>query len=102
MIAHLSTDEEGPENNVRYAIADCRKRLRSQRAALRTQHPIPTDVSSGEKVSARGIESYAEVLATVSMSQSSLPRLVECLLEPSEKNQFQANESATLEEAAIT
>lgn len=33
-------DEEMPENDVHYGIADCRRRLRSQRSTLR-QHLSP-------------------------------------------------------------
>lgn len=33
-------DEEMPENDVHYGIADCRRRLRSQRSTLR-QHRSP-------------------------------------------------------------
>lgn len=33
-------DEETPENDVHYGIADCRRRLRSQRSTLR-QHRSP-------------------------------------------------------------
>ena len=102
MNAHLSLDEDTLENDVRYSIADCRKRLRSQRATLRTQHQNPTDVSCGENGSARSIESYAEILATVSMGQSSLSRLVECLLEPVNDRTTEPEKSLNLEEALIT
>ena len=102
MSTRLSPDEDTAENDVRYGIADCRKRLRSQRATLRTQYPNPTDVSSGQKVSARGIESYAEILATVSMSQSSLAKLVECLLDPADRAKASAEEMQQREEAVIT
>jgi hypothetical protein len=102
MSTRLSLDEDTAENDVRYGIADCRKRLRSQRATLRTQHPNPTEVSSGEKVSARGFESYAEILATVSMSQSSLAKLVECLLDPVDRGKASSGELKEREEAVIT
>jgi len=102
MSTRLSLDEDTAENDVRYGIADCRKRLRSQRATLRTQHPNPTEVSSGEKVSARGFESYAEILATVSMSQSSLAKLVECLLDPADGGKASSGEVKEREEAVIT
>jgi hypothetical protein len=36
-------NEDDEEDDVRYGIADCRKRLRDQRVTLRTHHP-PTDV----------------------------------------------------------
>jgi len=32
-------DEETLEDDVNYGIADCRKRLRSQRSTLRAQYP---------------------------------------------------------------
>jgi hypothetical protein len=101
MSTRLTLDEDTAENDVRYGIADCRKRLRSQRATLRTQHSNPIDVSSGEKVSARGVESYAEILATVSMSQSSIAKLVECLLDPADSSKAPPEESER-EEAVIT
>jgi len=101
MSTRLSLDDDTAENDVRYGIADCRKRLRSQRATLRTQYPNPTDVSRGEKVSARGVESYAEILATVSMSQSSLAKLVECLLDPADRSKAFSGEEHEREEAVI-
>ena len=59
-------DEEMLENDVNYGIADCRKRLRSQRSSLRAHNP-PQDGSSGEVHSAPGrVGSYAEVLANSS------------------------------------
>ena len=77
------TDEETLEDDVHYGIADCRRRLRSQRSTLRAQHHPPKDGSNGAVNPATGrVGSYAEVLANVSMSQSSLSKLVECLLEP--------------------
>ena len=102
MNTRLSVDEDTAQNDVRYGIADCRKRLRSQRATLRTQHPNPTEVSSGKKVSARGVESYAEILATVSMGQSSLAKLIECLLDPAESSKALSGELQEREEAVIT
>jgi hypothetical protein len=69
MIPPIRLDEETSENDVRYSIDDCRKRLRSQRATHRAQHPSPIDVSNGVNASEAPIESYAELLATVSMSQ---------------------------------
>ena len=101
MSARFSLDEDAVENDVRYGIADCRKRLRSQRATLRAQHPYPTDVSSGHNVSVRNFESYAEILATVSMSQSSLAKLVECLLDPAERSKAFSGEVHEREEAVI-
>jgi hypothetical protein len=79
--------KEAGENDVRYGIAECRKRLRTQRTTLRVQHQPPTDVPSGEEAikTSRSVESYAEIFATVSMSQGSLSRLVECLLDPVER-----------------
>ena len=77
------TDEETLADDVHYGIADCRRRLRSQRSSLRTQHHPPKHGSSGDVRPAAGrVGSFAEVLANVSMSQSSLSKLVECLLEP--------------------
>jgi len=95
--------EETLEDGVNYGIADCRKRLRSQRSTLRAQHHPPKDGSSGNLSPAAGrVGSYAEVLANVSMSQSSLSRLVECLLEPSDTNTPAQEESIGREEAVIT
>ena len=95
-------DEETLEDDVNYGIADCRKRLRSQRSTLRAQHP-PKDGSNDEASAATNpVGSYAEVLANVSMSQSSLSRLVECLLEPVSTNAPSQDESVEREEAVIT
>ena len=95
------TIEEKLEDDVNYGIADCRKRLRNQRSSLRAKHP-PKDGSNGELHSVTGrVGSYAEVLANVSMSQSSLSRLVECLLEPA-GNTSSREETMEREEAVIT
>jgi hypothetical protein len=104
MIPQPGLDEDTSENDVRYGIAACRERLRSRRATLRAQHQPPIDVSNGENgvTASRGFESYAEILATVSMSQSSMSRLVECLLEPAESDRAALEETAEQEEAAIT
>ena len=94
-------DEETIADDVNYGIADCRKRLRSQRSTLRQHHP-PKDGSNGDASPAPGrVGSYAEVLA-VSMSQSSLSRLVECLLEPANTHTASQEESIEREEAVIT
>ena len=96
-------DEETLEDDVNYGIADCRKRLRSQRSTLRAQHHPPKDGSSGVTSSTAGrVGSFAEVLANVSMSQSSLSRLVECLLGPANTNTRGDEESIKREEAVIT
>ena len=91
------------QNDVRYGIADCRKRLRNQRATLRAHHYPPTDVHDSESkvCAAGGVQSYAEILASVSMSQSSLSKLVECLLDSSDSKALVSKESEQ-EEAAIT
>ena len=92
-------DEETLEDNVHYGIADCRRRLRSQRSSLRAQHHPPKNGLSGDVHPAAGrVGSYAEVLANVSMSQSSLSKLVECLLEPAANTPSQEEQ----EEAVIT
>jgi len=102
MVPLPAVDEETLENDVRYGIAGCRHRLRSRRATLRAQHQSPSDVSNGSEVAAtRKFESYAEILAT-SISQSAMSRLVECLLEPAEKNRIIEQQPAEQEEAAIT
>ena len=95
-------DEEIFEDDVNYGIADCRRRMRSQRSSLRAPHHPPKDGSNGDMHPATGrVGSYAEVLAT-SMSQSSLSRLVECLLEPANANTSSQEESMEREEAVIT
>jgi hypothetical protein len=95
--------EEKLEDDVNYGIADCRKRLRTQRSSLRAKHHPPKDGSNGELLSVTGrVGSYAEVLANVSMSQSSLSRLVECLLEPASPNTISQEASMEQEEAVIT
>ena len=97
------TDEESLKDDVNYGIADCRKRLRSQRSTLRAQHRPPKDGSNGDVSPAAGrVGSYAEVLANVSMSQSSLSRLVECLLGPANTNTASPEESVEREKAVIT
>jgi hypothetical protein len=97
------TDEETLEDDVNYGIADCRKRLRSRRSTLRAQHHPPKDGANGDVSPAAGrVGSYAEVLASVSMSQSSLSKLVECLLEPVNTNTPSPEESIEREEAVIT
>jgi hypothetical protein len=40
-IAVAGVDEELRENDVHYGIADCRRRLRSQRSTFRAQHHPP-------------------------------------------------------------
>lgn len=95
-------DEETLEDDVNYGIADCRRRIRSQRSSLRAQHHPPLDGSNGDARPADGrVGSFAEVLANVSMNQSSLSRLVECLLEPVSNTSSQA-ETMEREEAVIT
>ena len=93
------TDEETLADDVHYGIADCRRRLRSQRSSLRAQHHPPKHGSSGDvRPTASSVGSFAEVFANVSMSQSSLSKLVECLLEPIDNTASQEEK----EEAVIT
>jgi len=93
-------DEETLEDDVNYGIADCRRRMRSQRSSLRVQHHPPIDGSNGDARSLAGrVGSFAEVLANVSMNQSSLSRLVECLLEP--VNDTAAREETMEQEEAV-
>ena len=94
-------DEETLEDDVNYGIADCRRRMRSQRSSLRAQHHPPKDGSNGDVRSAPSrVGSFAEVLANVSMKQSSLSRLVECLLEPGDNTPSEVEMEQ--EEAVIT
>ena len=94
-------DEETLEDDVNYGIADCRKRMRSQRSSLRAPHHPPKDGSNGDVHSAPSrVGSFAEVLANVSMNQSSLSRLVECLLDPVDSTR--GKETMEQEEAVIT
>src|SRR5215213_10565177 len=96
-------DEESLQDDVNYGIADCRKRLRSRRSTLRAQHHPPKDGSNSDVSPVAGrVGSYAEVLANVSMSQSSLSRLVECLLGPLNTNTPSPEQSIEREEAVIT
>jgi hypothetical protein len=95
-------DEEILADDVNYGIADCRRRLRTQRSSLRVKHHPPKDGSNDVARPANDrVGSYAEVLA-VSMSQSSLSRLVECLLEPAGVNTTSQEQSMEQEEAVIT
>jgi hypothetical protein len=48
------------------------------------------------------VKSYAEILATVSMRQGSIARLVECLLEPIDNREGVSEKPGEREEAAIT
>ena len=92
-------DEETLADDVHYGIADCRRRLRSQRSSLRAQHLPPKHGSGGDMRPAPSrVGSFAEVLANVSMSQSSLSKLVECLLDPVTNTSGQEEQ----EEAVIT
>jgi hypothetical protein len=102
MIPHRSS--ESSEDDVRYRVAACRRRLRRERATQRTENQDHSDSSIGEKSTSedRVFESYAEIFATVSMNQSSISRLVECLLEPPESNKLVSDELEEQEEAAIT
>jgi hypothetical protein len=95
--------EETLADDVNYGIADCRKRLRSRRSTFRAQHHPPKDGSNGDtRVVNDRVGSYAEVLANVSMTQSSLSKLVECLLEPVNTDTSSREESFEREEAVIT
>jgi hypothetical protein len=96
-------DEEILADDVNYGIADCRKRLRNQRSSLRAKHHPPTDDLNDELRPGSGrVGSYAEVLANVSLSQSSLSRLVECLLETAGPGTTSQEVSMEQEEAVIT
>ena len=93
------TDEETLADDVHYGIADCKRRLRSRRSSLRAQQHPPKYESSGDVRPAHNrVGSFAEVFANVSMSQSSLSKLVECLLEPVADTPSQEEK----EEAVIT
>jgi len=91
------TDETTLEDDVHYGIADCRRRLRSQRSSLRAQDNPPKHGSSGYVRPAAGrVGSFAEVLANVSMSQSSLSKLVECLLDSADTSSQGEKEEAVI------
>ena len=91
------TDETTLEDDVHYGIADCRRRLRSQRSSLRAQDHPPKRGSSGYVRPAAGrVGSFAEVLANVSMSQSSLSKLVECLLDSADTSSQGEKEEAVI------
>ena len=92
-------DEETLEDDVNYGIADCRRRLRSQRSSLRAQHPPKGGLNDDVRPAAGRVGSFAEILANVSIKQSSLSTLVECLLGPDTTSQEQVMEQ---EEAVIT
>lgn len=101
MIPQTCTDEDKLENDVRYSIDDCRKRLRNQRATHRASHHSPEVVTTGVNDSEALNGSYAEIL-TVSMSQGSLSKLVECLLGPSDLPEHESTNVTEHEEAVIT
>ncbi len=91
------TDEETLADDVHYGIADCRRRLRSQRSSLRAQHHPPKHGSSGDVRPAHSrVGSIAEVLANVSMNQSSLSKLVECLLGSADTSSQEEKEEAVI------
>ena len=96
MTPQICLDEELEENDVRYGIDDCRKRLRSQRATLRSEHYSPTIAGNEART-----ESYAELLTT-SMSQRSLSKLVECLLGPTDSEKIEMDRATEREEAVRT
>ena len=90
-------DEETLEDDVNYGIADCRRRMRSQRSSLRAQDHPPKHGSSGYVRPAAGrVGSFAEVLANVSISQSSLSKLVECLLDSADTSSQEEKEEAVI------
>ena len=91
------TDEETLEDDVHYGIADCRRRLRSQRSSLRVQdHPPKLGSIGYVRPAADRVGSFAEVLANVSMSQSSLSKLVECLLDSADTSSQEKKEEAVI------
>ena len=104
MTSQRSQGSESSEDDVRYRVAACRKRLRRERATQRTENQSQSDASIGENRTPGGrvVESYAEIFATVSMNQSSMSRLVECLLKPPESNKLISGELEEQEEATIT
>jgi hypothetical protein len=95
---------ESSEDDVRYRVAACRRRLRRGRATQRTENQSQSDASivGNRPPEGRVVESYAEIFATVSMNQSSISRLVECLLEPAESNKLLSGDLQEQEEATIT
>ena len=96
MTLQTCLDEETEENDVRYGIDDCRKRLRSQRATLRSEDHSPTAAGNEARP-----ESHAELL-TASMSQGSLSKLVECLLGPADAETIELDRATEREEAVRT
>jgi len=60
-----TTDEQIFEDNVNYGIADCRRRLRSQRSTLRAQNHPPSQRLSHELSQAKAqLEEREEALIT--------------------------------------
>lgn len=59
-------DEETFENDVNYGIADCRRRLRSQRSTLRAQyHPPKIELDEHVPISGTaGLEEREEAVIT--------------------------------------
>ncbi len=96
MVPRHSQNRESPENEVRYRVSACRKRLR---ATHRSQHPTQLDGGSNEdrRQPARS-ETYAEHESA--MSQSSITGLMERLTADS-KEEF-SETPGEREEAAIT
>ena len=104
MIPERSQGSESSEDDVRYRVEACRKRLRRERATHRSENQSQSDASIGENEipGGRVVESYAEIFAMVSMNQSSMSRLVKCLLEPEESTKLVSEDLEEQEEAAIT
>jgi hypothetical protein len=57
-------DDEMLENGVNYGIADCRRRLRSQRSTLRAQHSPPKQKSDELSPAAAQLEEREEAVIT--------------------------------------
>lgn len=57
-------DEEMPENDVHYGIADCRRRLRSQRSTLRQHRSPKYDMDEPSRGFAALLEEREEAVIT--------------------------------------
>ena len=100
MIVHPRHDDELHEFDVKYRIADCRKRMRSQRFSLRALHHTDVVSTRPVKSSSSDLDAYVEIVASASSSTSSIKPFVDCMCAPVAESVSATEES--FEEAAIT
>jgi hypothetical protein len=100
MNVHPRLDDELHEFDVKYRIADCRKRMRSQRFSLRALHHPAVVSTRPIKSSSSDLDACVEIVASASSSASSIKPFVDRMSAPVGEGVSATEES--LEEAAIT